>query len=1020
MNIQNKLNKEQKQAVTYGQGPLLIVAGAGTGKTTVITQRIAYLIESNKAKPEEILAVTFTDKAAGEMEERVDILLPYGYMDLWISTFHSFCQRILKEHALDIGLSPDFKLLDQTAAWLLIRQNLDKFKLDYYKPLGRPTKFVQALISHFSRCKDQGIYPEDYLKYSEGLKTNLTDLPENQETERIKEVAEAYHIYQNLLLENNFLDFGDLINYCLKLFQERPLILEKYREKFKYILIDEFQDTNWAQYELAKILAVPKNNLTVSADDDQAIYRWRGASFNNIIQFRKDFPKAKEISLIKNYRSAQNILDLSYKFIKANNPNRLEYVSKVNKKLIADKKDKGLIECSHFKDSEEETQGVLNKISEILKKDKEANFNDFAILVRTNESANSFIRALERAGFPYQFLASRGLYTKPVILDIISYFKLLDNYEEGSSIYRILNLPFLEIPSEEIMKITQYSWRKAKSIYQTLRELPLIYGLSQKTHNKINFLLSLLQKHTELSRQKNVSEVLVAFLKDSGYLNYLIDKESKPPTTFQEKVMGGKQDLDLINQFYKKVKEFEELAIDPTLKNFIEQINLEIESGQQGKLEFDPEQGPDMVRIMTIHSAKGLEFKYVFLVNLTDRKFPTTERKEPIEIPRELVKELITQGDVHLQEERRLCYVAMTRAKEKLFFTSADDYGGLRKKKPSRFLIEMGFGKKLDVTTPNLEELTPARLSFSEKNLGGPEALRETSGVEDVKSIKGVKNILPSHFSFSQLAAFEKCPLQYKFAHILRVPIRGKAVFSFGKTIHNTLYQFVKLVIEQKWVSQSNLFVDTKPDLSTPDVEELAPEAPRKTSGVKGFNFEDLVKIYKQKWIDEWYESQNQKQGYYKLGRKILKDFYNKFQEKPPEILRINKQIALELPFKLKLGGHILLGRIDRIDKLKTGVGIIDYKTGRFKEKLSSEDKQQLLIYQIAVEEIFGLKPTKLGYYYLKEGKITSFLGKEKEKEKQKEKILLEIEKIEKSDFAPNPGWQCKFCDFREICNYAQ
>src|SRR3989339_1582938 len=329
-----KLNSEQKEAVEHGTGPLLIVAGAGTGKTTVITQRIANLIEKSMAKPEEILAVTFTEKAAFEMEERVDKLLDIGYVDLWISTFHSFCERILRENALDIGLSNDFKILDNTSGWLLARQNLDKFDLKYYKALGNPTKFIQALISHFSHCKDQEVYPENYLEYADTLKTTDNG-PEDQETERITEIANAYHVYQQILLENSALDFGDLINYCLKLFKKRPHILKKYREKFKYILVDEFQDTNWSQYELIKLLAEPANNLTVCADDDQAIYRWRGASFSNIVQFKKDFPDAEQISLIQNYRSTQDILDLSYKFIKANDPDRLECVNKISKKLEA-------------------------------------------------------------------------------------------------------------------------------------------------------------------------------------------------------------------------------------------------------------------------------------------------------------------------------------------------------------------------------------------------------------------------------------------------------------------------------------------------------------------------------------------------------------------------------------------------------------------------------------------------------------------------------------------------------------
>ncbi len=512
-----KLNKEQKEAVLHKDGPLLIVAGAGTGKTTVITKRIACLIEEGKAKPEEILAVTFTEKAAEEMEERVDKLLPFGYADLWISTFHSFCERILRDYALDIGLPADFKVLDQTAGWLLVYRNFDKFNLNYYRPWGNPTKFIQALVSHFSHCKDQESYPENYLEYAEKLKTR-DDAPEDSETERIKEVANAYHSYQRLLLENGFLDFGDLINYCLKLFKKRPLVLEKYREKFKYILVDEFQDTNWAQYELIKILAKPKNNLVVCADDDQAIYRWRGASFSNIIQFKKDFPDAKQVSLVNNYRSSQNIFDLAYKFIKANDPDRLEFVNKIDKKLISQENREGEIEHINAKNLDEEVNKTINKILEILKKDKEATYSDFAILVRANDAANPFVKALERAGLPYQFLASRGLYSKPVILDIVSYFKLLDNYHESSAVYRILNIGFLDIPVEDIMCLTRYSSRRTKSLYEAMDELFLIPGISQKGTEKIISVLGLIKKHSALCREKPASEMLVLFLEDSGYL----------------------------------------------------------------------------------------------------------------------------------------------------------------------------------------------------------------------------------------------------------------------------------------------------------------------------------------------------------------------------------------------------------------------------------------------------------------------------------------------------------------------
>ncbi|MFH1643403.1 MAG: UvrD-helicase domain-containing protein [Patescibacteria group bacterium] len=959
------LNKEQKKAVLHENGPLLIVAGAGTGKTTVITQRIACLIEKGLAKPEEILAVTFTDKAAGEMEERVDRLLPFGYTDLWISTFHSFCERVLKDHALDIGLPNDFQLLDQTGAWLLIRQNLDKFDFNYYKSLGNPTKFIHTLIDHFSRCKDQSIYPNDYLEYAESLKTNLTDLPETQEIERIKEVANAFHVYQKLLLDNDSLDFGDLINYCLQLFQKRPGILKKYQDKFKYILVDEFQDTNYAQYELIKILSEPENNLTVCADDDQAIYMFRGASYNNIIQFKKDFPQSKEVFLLTNYRSSQNILDISYNLIQNNNPDRLEHVSQIDKKLIASDSEKGIVEHLHFTTHNQENRGVVDKIKELLKKDKEASFSDFAILSRTNAVANVFAKALERAGLPYQFLASRGLYSKPVVLDIISYFKILDNYHESSAVFRVLNLDFLNISSSDIVEITQYARKKTQGIFESLKELPMISGLSENAVNQINFILSLIEKHSFQIKERSVSEILISFLNDSGYLKYISNNEDK-------------YSLDLINQFFKKVKEFEELSIDSGLKNFMEQLELELESGEQGRLEFDPEQGPDMIKIMTVHGAKGLEFKYVFVVNLVDKRFPTIEHRNPIEVPIELIKEIIPKGDVHLQEERRLFYVGLTRAKRGLFFTSADDYGGMRKKKLSRFLTEMGFEKEI-------KEESPEELIEQKKE----------------KRIIKEKIILPKHFSFSQLVAFANCPYQYKLAHVLRVPVGGRASFSFGKTIHNTLYEFVKEINENKGKQKDLFNKKTK-------------------NNKKSLSLNDLLLIYEKEWIDDWYENSAQKQEYKKLGKDILRNFYNDFEKNPPEILKTSEGLGLELPFKLKIGNVTIKGVIDRVDEVNGEVEIIDYKTGQHKEKLSPQDKQQLLLYQIATEEIFGLKPFKLTYYYLEQGQKVSFLGNAKDKEKEKENILKKIEEIKNSDFVATPGWQCNFCDFKYICNFAK
>ncbi len=937
----NKLNKEQRKAVEHGSGPLLIVAGAGTGKTRAITYRIALLIESGAALPEEILALTFTDKAAGEMADRVDDLLSLGYSDLWICTFHAFCERVLRRHGLDIGLPGNFKVADQTAAWLLARQNLDRFKLKYYKPLGNPVKFIHALLNHFSRCKDQAITPADYLKFAKGK--NI----EKDERERLHEIARAYQVYQNLLLENNLLDFGDLLDYVFELFKKRPAVLKKYRQKFKYILVDEFQDTNWIQYEMVKLLAKTDDNLTVCADDDQAIYRWRGASFSNILQFKNDFPKAELAVLTRNYRSCQNILDAAHSFIQANNPRRLEAMAQIDKRLIADSNCLGTLRHLHFKSAEQQTQGVVNEIIRLMKESGDLMFGDFAILSRANESAAQFARACERSGIPARFAALKGLYSKPAVLDMISYLKIVNNFYDGAAMWRVLNMPFLMIPNDDIAKITQHSYKKSQSIYESLAELPLIPGITQHGAAGIAKLAALMEKHRGLSRQKNVSELALAFLEDSGYLEYLVRQDRR-------------SEIDFIGQFYAKIKDFEAANLDPDLKKFIDQLDMEIESGEEGKLNFDPLKINDAVQIMTVHSAKGLEFEYVFIADLVDRKFPTIERGDEIEIPAELSKDSLLEGQAHLEEERRLFYVAMTRARRGLYFASAADYGGARPKKVSRFLHEMGYNGD-----NHQSEVKLVRVADDRRR---PQA----------------RGPLPGHFSFTQLANFEKCPMQYKFAHILRVPAKGKPFFSYGKTMHNSLYEFLM---------------------------ELG--------GKKG-SFKMLADIYKKNWIDEWYDSKSEKETYFNQGLASLKNFWRDFSIRRPKILLLGGQPALERDFNLKINGYNITGKIDRIDEAKNGAEIIDYKTGTAKDRLRPEDKMQLMLYQIAAKEVFDLDSEKLTYFYLNECRPLSFSPDGKDIVDYRDKIASIIGQIIKSDFRAKPGWQCEWCEYKSICDFAK
>lgn len=970
------LNKAQKEAVTHDTGPAILIAGAGTGKTTVITQRIAYLIEQKKAKPDEILAVTFTEKAAGEMLERVDKLLPLGYSDLWIHTFHGFCDKILKDYALEIGLSNDFKLLDSTAAWMMIRENLDKFDLDYYSPMGSPTRFIHALLTHFSRLKDEVVYPEQYLDYAQNLHLDSDQSADREEVEmeihRVREVANAYHIYQQLLLENNALDFGDLINYTLELFKKRPQVLKKFRQQFKYILVDEFQDTNWAQYELIKLLAAPDNNIMVVGDDDQAIYKFRGAAIANILNFKKEYQgKAKtakkltEIFLNDNYRSGQKILDIAYKFIGQNDPDRLEYQYKkkkqtLNKKLKSHTDYPGEIKVLSFIDKNAEIDGILAKIVELKKKNKDIMWSDFAILVRANDQAQGFVSMMRKLGIPHQFMASRGLYAQDIVQDIVAYLNLLDNYHESTALFRILSLPVTNLSMESIINLNHLANRKSWSLYYALKNYKGHINLPLGDARIVEDVLSNIEKHTKLAKEKPTSQVVYIWLEDSGYLQMI--------TLEQNQYNQNQQHF--LTQFYRKIREWEEESIEDTsVHAFLQKFNMEIESGDMGALQYDSEAGPDVVKVMTVHGAKGLEFKYVFISNLVHLRFPAMARRDAIEVPEEFIKEDLPSGDAHLQEERRLFYVALTRAKEVVYLTWAKNYGGATEKKPSRFIEEINIASQ-EITTP----------------------IKEPSSVEH-KQVKAHYN-LPKTFSFSQLRAYESCPWQYFYTFIAKIPSKGSPHFSFGKTMHSTLQKFYQMIINNSELGQGDLF--------------------SKDKKVKQPSEKDLLNFYDQSWIDDWYESAQQKEKYRQEGVKILKEYYKKYKNNFPVPL------FLEKGFTIKVGEHSLRGVFDRVDVDKNKWEIIDYKTGNPKNKLEFEDKKQLLIYQIAAQDIFKQEVKALTFYYLNNNSPISFVGSDKDVAKVKEWIQTTIDNILSHDFTATPGHVCGTCDFKHICPYAK
>ncbi|MDD5294843.1 MAG: PD-(D/E)XK nuclease family protein, partial [Patescibacteria group bacterium] len=435
----------------------------------------------------------------------------------------------------------------------------------------------------------------------------------------------------------------------------------------------------------------------------------------------------------------------------------------------------------------------------------------------------------------------------------------------------------------------------------------------------------------------------------------------------------------------KRVEEFAKGSDDKSVKAFLVELQMEIDAGEEGTMPVDPEAGPETIKVMTAHGAKGLEFKYVFIAGLVDKRFPTIERSEQIAIPDALVKEILPEGDIHLEEERRLFYVAMTRAKAGLYFSWARDYGGAREKKPSRFLEECGL----------IEKNKTKKIKISKTNV-----LETKTVVAAEREI--AKPAIPSYFSYTQLAAFSNCPYQYRFAHILRIPIRGKHVFSFGKTMHATLQKLFNLIEEKKKQEQTDLFGQKQNfGKSKKDVK---------------INLEEILKLYEQSWVDDWYENKAEKETYKKKGKEIIKDFYEKYKDNWPNAIFLEKGFNT----KVKVGDELytVRGVMDRIDEANGKIKIIDYKTGGPKEKLIFEEKYQLLIYQLAAEELFRQEIDSLAFYYLDNNTEVKFLGSQDELEKTKEKIVSTIAEIKKGEFPPKPSALCKFCDFYNICEF--
>lgn len=630
----NGLNPEQQKAVKTVDGPLLLMAGAGSGKTRVLTHRIAYLMVEKGVNPYNILAITFTNKAAREMRERIQKMMGGAADDIWISTFHSMCVRILRRDIDRLGYNRNFTILDSTDQQSVIKSILKDKNMD-------PKKYdPRAILGTISSAKNELITPEEYAKTAGDYFS--------------QKVSDVYTEYQRRLRKNNALDFDDLIMTTITLFIRVPEVLEYYQRKFQYIHVDEYQDTNRAQYMLVKLLAQRFQNLCVVGDSDQSIYRWRGADIANILSFEKDYPRASVILLEQNYRSTKKIL-LAANMVIQNNMNRKP------KNLWTENAEGNKIMYYRADSEQGEAQFVIGKIQEQIRNGRK--LSDIAILYRTNAQSRVIEESFLKSNIDYSIVGGIKFYDRKEIKDILAYLRLISNPDDDISLQRIINVPKRAIGSTSIDKIANFATMHDLSMFQALETIEMI-GLSPKAEKAAAEFRNLVSNYTHQQEYLSVTELVEEVLDKTGYRDMLK----------AEKSLESQSRLENIDEFLTVTKSFEESSEDKSLVAFLTDLALVADID---RLDDDGEKKTDFVTLMTLHSAKGLEFPVVFLIGMEEGVFPHS---------RSLMEE------DEMEEERRLAYVGITRAEEELFITNAQMrtlFGRTNMNPESRFIKEI-------------------------------------------------------------------------------------------------------------------------------------------------------------------------------------------------------------------------------------------------------------------------------------------------------------------------------------------
>jgi ATP-dependent DNA helicase UvrD/PcrA len=1015
------LNADQRKAVTHGEGPLLVVAGAGTGKTQVITRRIAWLIATRRAKPSEILALTFTDKAAEEMQLRVDQLVPYGYADTAISTFHAFGDRLIREFAFELGLAPDVRVLSRPEVVVFLRERLFELELAEYRPLGDPTRFLGALASLFARCRDEDVSPSAYLQHAERLATRAAELDASvatadevgdeaidqaaaaaEQARRQGELARAYARYTTLLREHGAIDFGDQVALALQLLRDSAAARDALQSRYRYVLVDEFQDTNRAQSELVALLAGRHRNVTVVGDDDQSIYRFRGAAISNILEFRDRYRGARTVVLRRNYRSLAPILDGAHRLVRFNDPDRLEVRVGISKRLLAQRVERGAPPLRHhaFATIGEEADWIAGEVRRRLD-EVGARPRDHAVLVRANADADAVLRSLNAAGLPWRFSGTSGLYARPEVRLLLAVLRAVADPGSSVDVYAIAASERYGIPAGDLAEVAGSARRRHRSLLEVLEELQVQPGtlrISPPGRTALGRLTVDLRRYRELAQRRPAGEVLYAFLRDTGWLSELAGATT----------VAAEEQLANIGRFFDIVRNQSALLADDRAVFLARHLSTLIEAGDDPATA-DPDPDVDAVQVMTVHKAKGLEFPVVFLPGLVADRFPARSRREPLPMPVELVDEVLPEGDGHVQEERRLFYVAMTRARDELILSHAAESPTGRARRGSQFVTEA-----LDLPTAGFRgEAFPstAHSSGPLQRIAAAEAPAEPPEAERLP-IEG-----PLTLSHSAIDDYLTCPLRYKYSQVVRVPTTPHHSMVYGAALHQAVQEFHR--------SQARGRPLTEPE---------------------------LLEAFDKAWSNEGFVSREHEQARLEAGREALRRF-RESQLRPEAVV----PAWVEREFAFALGGDRVRGRFDRVDIVPVAapstavaggvrdvadtptllradvvepmlellgpeeVTITDYKSSDVRDpavaRQRARDSLQLQIYAMAYEAMTGRLPDAVQLHFLDSGLVGRAEVEAGRLEKARARIATAAAGIRARDYTPRPSaLSCTYCPFRDIC----